>query len=121
VFADGVTPFMTLVLENVFNTFAKILYIKLPTSSDRANLKHDIATSTLELLALAAGTLALSSLMSFFWSMIGQRNSLMIRQKVYSSVSSCEMAWFDTKMGAELPTESPGITCFPYITIHIFY
>ena len=101
VFAGGVAPFMTLVLGNVFNTFAKFSRIESPTSSDRANLKHDITISALELLALAAGSLALSSLTSFFWILTGERNSLMIRQKVYASVSSREMAWFDTKMGAE--------------------
>jgi len=100
-FAGGVAPFMTLVLGNVFNTFAIFCRIESPTSSDRANLKHDIAISALELLALAAGSLALSSLTSFLWILTGERNSLMIRRKVYTSVSSREMAWFDTKMGAE--------------------
>lgn len=101
VFAGVVAPFMTLVLGNVFNTFAAFARIESPTSSDRANLKHDIAISALELLALAAGSLALSSLTSFFWILTGERNSLVIRRKVYASVSSREMAWFDTKMGAE--------------------
>lgn len=100
-FAGGVAPFMTLVLGNVFNTFANFCRIESPTSSDRATLKHDIAISALELLALAAGSLALSSLTSFLWISTGERNSLMVRQKVYASVSSREMAWFDTKMGAE--------------------
>ena len=99
--AGIVAPFMTLVLGNVFNIFANFCRIPSPTSSDRANLKHDIAMAALELLALAAGSLALSSLTSFFWILTGERNSLVIRQKVYASVSSREMAWFDTKMGAE--------------------
>ena len=99
--AGIVAPFMTLVLGNVFNIFANFCRIPSPTSSDRANLKHDIAMAALELLALAAGSLALSSLTSFFWILTGERNSLTIRQKVYASVSSREMAWFDTKMGAE--------------------
>ena len=99
--AGVVAPFMTLVLGNVFNLFANFCRIPSPTSSDRANLKHDIAIAALELLALAAGSLALSSLTSFLWILTGERNSLVIRQKVYASVSSREMAWFDTKMGAE--------------------
>jgi ATP-binding cassette, subfamily B (MDR/TAP), member 1 len=99
--AGVVAPFMTLVLGNVFNTFAKFCRLPSPTSSDRSNLKHDVAIAALELLALAAGSLALSSLTSFLWILTGERNSLMIRRKVYASVSSREMAWFDTKMGAE--------------------
>jgi ATP-binding cassette, subfamily B (MDR/TAP), member 1 len=111
VFAGGVAPFMTLVLGNVFNTFAKFCRIESPTSSDRTNLKHDVAISALELLALAAGSIALSSLTSFLWILAGERNSLMIRQKVYASVASREMAWFDTKMGAEEgKTEGDGST-----------
>jgi ATP-binding cassette subfamily B (MDR/TAP) protein 1 len=106
--AGGIAPFMTLVLGNVFNTFAKFCRLQSPSSDDRANLKHDIAISALELLALAAGSLALSSLTSFLWILTGERNSLMIRRKVYASVSNREMAWFDTKMGAEDGSQTDG-------------
>ena len=101
VVAGGVAPFMTLVLGNVFEAFAVFARIQSPSSDDRAKLKHDIAIFALELLALAAGALALSSLTSFLWILTGERNSIMIRQKVYASVSSREMTWFDTKMGSE--------------------
>ena len=106
--AGGVAPFMTLVLGNVFQTFAKFAAIESPSPDDRAKLKHDIAISALELLALAAGALALSSLTSFLWILTGERNSMMIRQKVYASVSNREMIWFDTKMGAEDGSQSEG-------------
>jgi ATP-binding cassette subfamily B (MDR/TAP) protein 1 len=106
--AGVVAPFMTLVLGIVFNTFAKFCQLPSPTSSDRSKLKHDIAIAALELLALAAGSLALSTLTSFFWIMTGERNSLMIRRKVYASVASREMAWFDTKMGAEEGAQTEG-------------
>jgi ATP-binding cassette subfamily B (MDR/TAP) protein 1 len=108
VVAGGVAPFMTLVLGNVFQTFAKFAVIESPSPHDRAQLKHDVGISALELLALAAGALALSSLTSFLWILTGERNSIMIRRKVYASVSSREMTWFDTKMGAEDGSQSEG-------------
>ncbi len=105
VVAGSVAPFMTLVLGNVFQAFAKFCRIQSPSPDDRSKLKHDVAMSALELLALAAGALALSSLTSFLWILTGERNSMMIRRKVYASVSNREMTWFDTKMGAEDGTQ----------------
>jgi ATP-binding cassette subfamily B (MDR/TAP) protein 1 len=111
VVAGGVAPFMTLVLGNVFEAFAVFSRIQSPSPDDRSKLKHDVAIFALELLALAAGALALSSLTSFLWILTGERNSIMIRQKVYASVSSREMTWFDTKMGSEDgPQEGNGST-----------
>ncbi|KAH9034708.1 P-loop containing nucleoside triphosphate hydrolase protein [Lactarius pseudohatsudake] len=110
--AGGVAPFMTVVLGGVFDTFANFSRIPSPSPGDRAKLKHDIAIDALELLALAAGALALSSLTSFLWITTGERNAMMIRQKVYASVSNREMSWFDTKMGTEhgTHTEADGPT-----------
>jgi ATP-binding cassette, subfamily B (MDR/TAP), member 1 len=105
VVAGGVAPFMTLVLGNVFEAFALFCRIQSPSPDDRAKLKHDVAIYALELLALAAGALALSSLTSFLWILTGERNSIMIRQKVYASVSNREMTWFDTKAGSEGGTQ----------------
>jgi ATP-binding cassette subfamily B (MDR/TAP) protein 1 len=96
--AGVVAPFMTLIISNVFDIFTEICRIPSPSSSDRANFKHDVAISALELLLLAAGSLALGSLTSFLWALTGERTSLMIQQKVYSSVTGREMAWFDVKM-----------------------
>ncbi|KAN0136949.1 P-loop containing nucleoside triphosphate hydrolase protein [Lactarius tabidus] len=110
--SGGVAPFMTLVLGDVFGTFADFSRIQFPSAEDRAQLKHTIAMDALELLALAAGALALSSLTSFLWITTGERNVMRIRQKVYASVSNREMSWFDTKMGAEegVQSESDGST-----------
>ncbi len=99
--AGGVAPFMTLVLGDVFETFAIFCRIASPSPDDRARLKHDIAINALELVALAAAALSLSSLTSFLWITTGERNAMMIRQKVYASVSNRAMSWFDTKMGTE--------------------
>jgi ATP-binding cassette subfamily B (MDR/TAP) protein 1 len=103
---------MTLVLGDVFGTFADFSRIQFPSAEDRAQLKHTIAMDALELLALAAGALALSSLTSFLWITTGERNVMRIRQKVYASVSNREMSWFDTKMGAEegVQSETDGST-----------
>jgi ATP-binding cassette subfamily B (MDR/TAP) protein 1 len=112
IIAGGVAPFMTLVLGEVFDTFAKFSRLTSPTPEDRAQLKHGIAMDALELLALAAGALALSSLTSFLWITTGERNLMMIQQKVYASVSTREMSWFDTKMGSEdaASSETDGST-----------
>ena len=99
---------MTLVLGNVFEAFAIFCRIQSPSPDERAKLKHDVAIDALELLALAAGALALSSLTSFLWILTGERNSLAIRQKVYTSVANREMTWFDTKMGSEDGTQTDG-------------
>ena len=110
--AGGVAPFMTLVLGDVFNNFANFSRIPSPSPDDRAQLKHHVAIDALELLALAAGALALSSLTSFLWITTGERNVMAIRQRVYTSVSEREMSWFDTKMGTEdgVHTEADGPT-----------
>ena len=109
--AGVIAPFMTLVISNVFDIFTEFCRIPSPSSSDRANFKHDIAISALELLLLAAGSLALGSLTSFLWILTGERNLLMIQQKVYASVSRREMAWFDAKMteGVDGSTSAGGV------------
>jgi ATP-binding cassette, subfamily B (MDR/TAP), member 1 len=111
--AGGVAPFMTLVIGSVFETFSKFSRIQSPTSGDRASFKREITISVIELVALAAGALVLSSLTSFLWILTGERNSLMIRQKVYASVSSRDMAWFDSKMGSEDDTQANGDSTSP--------
>ncbi|KAI0062541.1 P-loop containing nucleoside triphosphate hydrolase protein [Artomyces pyxidatus] len=99
--AGGIAPFMTVVVGQVFNTFANFADIHNPTQADKEHLLHGIAVSALELLGLAAAALALSSLTSSLWIWTGERNAMMIRMKVYASVASREMIWFDTKMGGE--------------------
>jgi ATP-binding cassette subfamily B (MDR/TAP) protein 1 len=107
--AGVVAPFMTLVLSNVFNVFTEFCHMPSPSSRDRENFKHDIAISALELLFLAAGSFALSSLTSFLWILIGERHSLMLQQKIYASVSRREMSWFDAKMTEDNPDSSTGV------------
>ncbi|KAI0059687.1 P-loop containing nucleoside triphosphate hydrolase protein [Artomyces pyxidatus] len=99
--AGGVAPFMTVVVGNVFNTFAKATVIVNPTPADKHQLLHDIGIYALELVGLAAAALTTSTLTSSFWIWTGERNVMILRKKVYASVTSREMIWFDTKMGAE--------------------
>ncbi|KAI0043061.1 P-loop containing nucleoside triphosphate hydrolase protein [Auriscalpium vulgare] len=104
--AGGIAPFMTLVIGQVFNTFAKFTVIAEPTQHDKHVLLHEIAVDALELLGLAAGSLALSSVTSSLWIWTGERNAMTIRKRVYAAVASREMIWFDMKMGAEDSVES---------------
>ena len=106
--AGVVAPLTTLVISNVFNVITAFCRTPSPSSSDRANLKHDIVTSALELLFLAAGSLALGSLTSFLWILAGERNSFVLQQYIYASVSRREMAWFDAKMTGGGPDNSTG-------------
>jgi ATP-binding cassette, subfamily B (MDR/TAP), member 1 len=99
--AGGVAPFMTVIIGQVFQTFSTFSSIQSPSPGDRAQLKHDVAIFALELVALAVGALSLSTLTSFLWIMTGERNSMVIRKKVYASVSTRDMSWFDTKMNSE--------------------
>ncbi|KAH9974422.1 P-loop containing nucleoside triphosphate hydrolase protein [Lactifluus volemus] len=99
--AGGVAPFMTVIIGQVFQTFSTFSSIQSPSPGDRAQLKHDVAIFALELVALAVGALSLSTLTSFLWIMTGERNSMVIRKRVYASVSTRDMSWFDTKMNSE--------------------
>ena len=56
-----------LVLGNVYEALGIFCRLQLPSPDSRAKLKHDITIYALELLTLAAGALALSSLTSFLW------------------------------------------------------
>ncbi|KAI0316650.1 P-loop containing nucleoside triphosphate hydrolase protein [Amylostereum chailletii] len=99
--AGGVAPFMTFVIGEVFNTFAQFSLIAAPTAQDKHTLRHGVAISALELLGLAIAALALSSATSSLWIWTGERNTALIRKKVYTSVAGKEMAWYDTKIGSE--------------------
>ena len=91
---------MTVVVGNVFNSFADF-----PTSgasdAQKHALLHGVGISALELLALAVGAIALSSVTSALWISTGERNVMRLRSKVYKAVSTRDMEWFDTKMGGE--------------------
>lgn len=98
--SGGVAPFMTVVVGDVFNSFADFP-ISAATDDQKHALLHGVGISALELLALAVGAIALSSVTSALWISTGERNVMRLRSQVYKAVSTRDMEWFDTKMGSE--------------------
>ncbi|THH19333.1 hypothetical protein EW146_g1804 [Bondarzewia mesenterica] len=106
VIAGGIAPFMTYVVGQVFNTFAQFPLTSDPPQEAKDALLRGVGLSAIELIGLAVGALALSSLTSSLWIWTGERNTMLLRKKVYQSVTSKDMIWFDTKMGAEDSVQS---------------
>lgn len=100
VIAGGVAPFMTHVIGQVFDAFARFP-LSGATSADKSALRHDVGLAAVELIALAAGAIALGSITSALWIATGERNVMRLRRKVYQAVTAREMEWFDTKMGGD--------------------
>lgn len=98
--SGAVAPFMTLVIGKVFDSFAHFP-LSGATQSDKNTLRHDIGLTAVELVGLAVGALALSSLTSCLWIWTGERNVLAVRKRVYSSVTRKELIWFDTETGKD--------------------
>lgn len=98
--SGAVAPFMTLVVGNVFDAFARFP-LSNPTQDDKNTLRHDIGVTALELLGLALGALALSSITSCLWIWTGERNLLAVRKRVYNAVTRKELVWFDTQTGKD--------------------
>jgi len=98
--AGGVAPFMTHVIGQVFYAFARFPLTD-ATSQDKSALRHDVGIAAIELVALAAGAIALGSVTSALWIATGERNVMRLRKKVYEAVTTRKMEWLDTKMGAE--------------------
>ena len=109
IIAGGVAPFMTLVLGQGFDAFSTYASNTLShgsvTQQDKDALLHGVGIAAVELLALAVGAVALSSLMSSMWILVGERNVLGLRRYVYSLVSSKEMEWFDLNMRSDQGSE----------------
>lgn len=100
ILAGGVAPFMTYVLGQNFDAFADFP-LSDATSADKHKLLHGAGISALELIGLAVAALALSSITSSLWIATGERNLMAVRRKVYDAVTTKDMVWFDTKMGAD--------------------
>lgn len=92
---------MTFVVGESFNAFANFPTSPNPSQSAKNSLLHGVGLAALELVGLAAGALALSSITSSLWIWTGERNLRAVRKKVYAAVTQKDMVWFDTKMGAE--------------------
>ncbi|KAJ7271891.1 P-loop containing nucleoside triphosphate hydrolase protein [Mycena haematopus] len=99
--AGAIAPFMTLVIGQAFNAFASFPLTPNPPQSAKDTLLHAMAVAAFELIGLAVGSVALSSLMSSLWIWTGEHNVMALRKRVYAAVTQKDMVWFDTKMGAE--------------------
>lgn len=109
--AGGIAPFMTRVVGQAFDAYSNFT-LATDINIAKHQLLHDVGMTALELLALAVGALALSSLTSCLWIWTGERNLMAVRKEVYSAVSRKDMVWFDTKMGGEdsvMSTEGGGL------------
>ncbi|CCM02000.1 uncharacterized protein FIBRA_04074 [Fibroporia radiculosa] len=109
--AGGIAPFMTYVIGLSFDAFAQFPTTPNPPESAKTTLLHGVGIAALELVALAVGALALSSITSSLWIWTGERNLMAVRKKVYASVTRKDMVWFDLKMGADdsvLSTDESG-------------
>ncbi|GLB39497.1 putative P-loop containing nucleoside triphosphate hydrolase protein [Lyophyllum shimeji] len=99
--AGGVAPFMTFVVGQVFAAFARYPLSASPSEEDKTRLLHDIGLQAVQLVALAVGALALSSVTSCLWIWTGERNVMEVRKRVYACVMAKEMVWFDSRTGSE--------------------
>ncbi|KAF8625845.1 hypothetical protein AX17_006741 [Amanita inopinata Kibby_2008] len=106
IIAGGVAPFMTYVVGEAFNAFAQFPLTPNPPQEAKDKLLRGVGSAALELVALAVGSLALSSLTSTLWIWIGEKNALAVRKRVYCAVTEKDMSWFDTKMGADNAVQS---------------
>lgn len=99
--AGGIAPFMTFVIGQAFAAFAQFPLTPNPPQEAKDALLRSVGIAALELVGLAVGSLALSSVTSCLWIWAGERNVMALRKKVYTAVTGKDMVWFDTKMGAE--------------------
>ncbi|KAJ7063391.1 P-loop containing nucleoside triphosphate hydrolase protein [Mycena amicta] len=99
--AGAIAPFMTLVIGQAFDAFAKFPRGPNPPESAKDTLLHSMATAAFELIGLALGSVLLSSVMSSLWIWTGEQNVRAVRRRVYAAVTQKDMVWFDTKLGTE--------------------
>ncbi|CAK5278216.1 unnamed protein product [Mycena citricolor] len=120
ILAGGVAPLMTVVVGRAFDAFSKFSATSGSSQSNtiadafdtHANattpvatppdvLVHHMSLVALQLLALGFGSFAMSSLTSFLWITTGEHTVLAVRKRVYASIASKSMVWFDTRCSEE--------------------
>lgn len=67
----------------------------------KSALRYDVGIAAIELVAIAAGAIALGSVTSALWIATGKRNVMRLCKMVYEAATTREMEWFDTKMCAK--------------------
>ena len=101
VIAGAVAPFMTYVVGQAFEGFATFPLGPDPPQAAKDALLRSIRLVALELLSLAVGSVALSSITSSLWIWAGEHNVMQVRKAVYDSISQKDMAWFDTQIDGQ--------------------
>lgn len=97
IIAGGIAPFMTFVVGQAFDAFSQFPLTPNPPQEAKDALLHNVGTTALELIGLAVGSLALSSVTSCLWIWTGEINVRELRRAVYLAVSQKPMVWFDTQ------------------------
>ena len=97
IIAGGVAPFMTFVVGQVFDAFAHFPITPDPPQAARDALLRDVGIAALQLIGLAVGALALSSLTSCLWIWLGEANAMALRKAIYVAVSQKDLTWFDMR------------------------
>ncbi|KDQ06273.1 hypothetical protein BOTBODRAFT_168162 [Botryobasidium botryosum FD-172 SS1] len=92
---------MTFIIGQTFDIFGRFPSGPNASQADRDRLLHDMSIAAFELIALAGGSLALSSVMSSLWIWVGERNVARLRRRVYESVAARELVWFDLQVTHE--------------------
>lgn len=101
ILAGGMAPFMTQVVGQAFDAFAQFPLTPHPPQQAKQDLLRNVSFASAELVALAAGQLAFSSVMSGLWIWMGERNVMRLRKRVYETVTAKSMTWYDLKLGGD--------------------
>ena len=104
IISGGVAPFMTYVIGQAFDGFARFPTSS-PTQDDKHTLLHAVGLAAIQLVGLAAASLALSSITSSLWIWTGEQNVMAIRKVVYQSVTTKDLDWFDSNAHGDGPSE----------------
>ncbi|KAI3622460.1 hypothetical protein WG66_014995 [Moniliophthora roreri] len=93
-----IPPIMTVIVGQVFQAFSLFpLPPTTPTSDDKRALLHSVGMSAVQLVGLATASVALSSLSSFFWVSVAERNTKSLRLAIYTTLIRRPMAFYDSR------------------------
>ncbi|TFK17892.1 hypothetical protein FA15DRAFT_675726, partial [Coprinopsis marcescibilis] len=98
--SGGIAPFLTFVVGQAFDAFAKFPLTTNPPQEAKDTLLKSVGLAALSLVGLAFGSLALGSITSCLWIWTGEVNTGELRKRVYVGVMGKEMGWFDSRMGS---------------------
>ncbi|QRW13276.1 ABC transporter transmembrane region [Ceratobasidium sp. AG-Ba] len=115
--SGGVAPFMTRVIGQAFDAFASFPSPAAQTplspselEAAKSKLLNDVGITAIQLLALAGGSLLLSSVLSFLWIWVAERNVMRLRRGIYEAVTTRQMEWFDAQMAQQQEGDGVNVT-----------